>query len=58
MSNRDYPSLLEKINYVMNNYNSIQKSMETNKLPDNESFINQFKEILSKKKFDINNSIS
>ena len=58
VSNRDYPSLLEKINYVMNNYNSIQKSMETNKLPDNESFINQLKEILSKNKFDINNSIS
>ncbi len=58
VSNRDYPSLIEKINYVINNYNSIQESMKSNKLPDNASFINQLKEILSKKKFDINNSIS
>ena len=34
VSNRDYASLLEKITYVMNNYNSIQKRMETNKLTD------------------------
>ncbi len=57
VSNRDYQSLIEKIHYVIKNYNSIQESMKSNKLPDNESFINQLKEILSKKKFDINNSI-
>ena len=38
----------------MNNYNSIQESMKLNKLPDNESFINKLKEILNKKKFEIN----
>ena len=58
VSDRDYQSLNEKINYIINNYNSIQESMKSNKLPDNESFINQLKEILSKKKFEINNSIS
>ena len=54
VSNRDYSSLNEKINYIMNNYNSIQESMKLNKLPDNESFINKLKEILNKKKFEIN----
>ena len=49
VSNRDYQSLFEKINYIMNNYDSIQESMKSNKLPDNETFINQLKEILSKK---------
>ena len=49
VSDRDYQSLNEKINYIINNYNSIQESMKSNKLPDNESFINQLKEILSKK---------
>tara|TARA_B100001121_G_scaffold294266_1_gene297583 strand:- start:1510 stop:2160 length:651 start_codon:yes stop_codon:yes gene_type:complete len=55
VSNRDYSSLSEKINYIMNNYNAIQENMKSNKLPDNESFINQLKEILNKKKFEINN---
>ncbi len=48
VSNRDYTSLLEKINYIIDNYSSIQESMKSNKLPDNESFINQLNEILSK----------
>ena len=69
VSNRDNASLLEKINYIIGNYNSIQESIKSNKLPDNDSFISQLKEILSKnwfmkkmffsnKKFEINNSIS
>ena len=48
VSNRDYSSFSEKINHIINNYDSIQESMKLNKLPDNETFINQFKEIISK----------
>ena len=48
VSNRDNASLLEKINYIIGNYNSIQESIKSNKLPDNDSFIGQLKEILSK----------
>ncbi len=48
VSNRDYSSLVEKINYIISNYNSIQESMKSNKLPDNDTFISQLKEILSK----------
>ena len=46
---RNFPSLLEKINYVIDNYNSIQESMKNNILPNNENFIKGMKEILSKK---------
>ena len=46
VSNRDYSSFNEKINYIINNYNTIQENMKSNKLPDNESFINELKEIL------------
>lgn len=46
--NRNFPSLLEKINYVIDNYNSIQESMKNNILPNNENFIKGMKEILSK----------
>lgn len=49
VSKRDYSSLFEKIKYIINNYSSIQESMKLNRLPDNESFINKLKEILSKK---------
>ena len=48
ISNRDYSSLFEKINHIIINYKSIQESMKLNKLPDNESFINQLKEILTR----------
>ena len=48
VSNRDYTDLLKKINYIISNYEPIQESMKLNKLPDNESFINQLKEILFK----------
>ena len=51
VSNRDNVSLLEKINYIISNYNSIQESIKSNKLPDNDSFISQLKEILSKNWF-------
>ena len=47
VSNRNYESLYEKINYIISNYDSIQESMKLNKLPDNDSFINKLKEILS-----------
>ena len=48
VTNRDYSSLYETIKHIINNYNSIQESMKSNKLPDNDTFINQLKEILSK----------
>ena len=48
ISNRDYSSLFEKICHIINNYNSIQESMKLNKLPDNDTFINELKEILTK----------
>ena len=48
VTTRDYSSLSETIKYIINNYDSIQESMKLNKLPDNDTFINQLKEILSK----------
>lgn len=48
ISNRDYSSLFEKICHIINNYNSIQESMKLNQLPDNDTFINELKEILTK----------
>ncbi len=48
VSDRNFLSLLEKINYVIDNYNSIQESMKNNILPNNENFIKGLKEILSK----------
>ncbi len=48
VSNRDRKSLLEKINFIIDNYHSIQENMKFNRLPDNESFIQQLKAIISK----------
>ncbi len=48
VSDRNFLSLLEKINYVIDNYNSIQESMRNNILPNNKNFIKGLKEILSK----------
>ena len=48
VTTRDYSSLSETIKHIINNYDSIQESMKSNKLPDNDTFINQLKEILSK----------
>ena len=48
VTTRDYSSLYETIKHIINNYDSIQESMKSNKLPDNDTFINQLKEILSK----------
>ena len=48
VSNRDYSSLSETIKHIINNYDSIQESMKLNKLPDNDTFINELKEILTK----------
>ena len=47
VANRDHQSLIQKINYIIDNYHSIQESMKSNRLPDNESFIKQLKVILS-----------
>ena len=47
VTNRDPQSLIQKINYIIDNYHSIQESMKSNRLPDNESFIKQLKVILS-----------
>lgn len=48
VSNRDQKSLLDKINFIIDNYHSIQENMKFNKLPDNESFTQQLKAIISK----------
>ena len=48
ISDRNFHSLNEKINYIIDNYTSIQESMKSNNLPHKESFINQLKEILRK----------
>ena len=47
ISNRNSHDLLEKINYIISNYRSIQDSMKSNKLPNNESFIKNMEEIMS-----------
>ena len=48
VSDRSFISLSEKINNVIDNYNSIQESMKNNILPNNENFIKGLREILSK----------
>ena len=48
ISDRNFQSLNEKINYIIDNYVSIQESMKSNNLPHKDSFINQLKEILCK----------
>ena len=46
VADRNLDSLLENINYIMDNYKSIQLSIKSNKLPDNEAFINKMKKII------------
>ena len=46
VADRNLESLLKTINYIMDNYQSIQLSIKSNKLPDNEEFINQMQKII------------
>ncbi len=46
VADRNLDSLLKTINYIMDNYKSIQLSIKSNKLPDNEAFINQMQKII------------
>ena len=47
VSKRNSKSLLETINFITKNYESIQKSMQTNILPTKKNFILQMTSILS-----------
>ena len=47
VSKRNSKSLLETINFITKNYESIQKSMQTNTLPTKKNFILQMTSILS-----------
>ena len=47
VSKRNSKSLLETINFIMENYKSIQESIKKNKLPTKEEFISQMSSILS-----------
>ena len=40
-------SLIEKINYVKNNYKIIQQEMNDNKLPSSEEFIKNLTDIIN-----------
>ena len=47
ISERNSASFLTKINYIMNNYSTIQDSMKKNKLPTKKDFIFKMSEILN-----------
>jgi len=47
VSKRNSKSLLETINFIMENYKSIQESIKKNKLPTKKEFISQMTSILS-----------
>ena len=47
VSERNSKSLLEKINYIMKNYEYIQNDMRKNKLPNKEDFIKNLVKILN-----------
>ena len=44
---RDKTSILNMINYIMKNYQSIQKEMNINKLPTKDQMIKKFVEIIN-----------
>ena len=46
IADRNISSLIEKINYVKNNYNVIQQEMNDNKLPSNNEFIKSMTNII------------
>jgi len=45
VSKRDLDSFLKVVNYIINNYKEVQKSIEKNKLPTKEDFFRQFSDI-------------
>ena len=47
VSKRNAKSLLETIEFIMNNYSNIQEKMKKNKLPTKQEFISQITQILS-----------
>ena len=47
VSRRNHQSLLEKIQYIKNNYEKIQEDMKKNKLPLKQDFLKQFKTLIS-----------
>lgn len=49
VAERNFLSFSEKVSYVLDNYASIQKQMETNVLATNENFINQISQIIIKR---------
>lgn len=46
---RSSVELLDKVNYILNNYEAIKKRIIANSLPTKKNFINEFYKILSKK---------
>ena len=46
--NRNYRSLVEKINYIKENYKNIQNEIKKNKLPTKEEFLAEFSDLISK----------
>ena len=46
---RNFLSFSEKVSYILDNYASIQKEMETNMLATNENFINQISQTIIKR---------
>lgn len=47
VSQRNYQSFFDTINYIKNNYQNIQDEMSVNRLPTNKNFINEMKNIIS-----------
>ena len=47
IAERNISSLIEKINYIKNNYNIIQQEMKNNKLPSSEEFIKNITDIIN-----------
>ena len=47
IADRNISSLIEKINYVKNNYNIIQQEMKDNKLPSSDEFIKDITDIIN-----------
>ena len=46
IADRNTSSLIEKINYIKNNYKIIQQEMKNNKLPSNNEFIKSITDII------------
>lgn len=47
VSDRNYNDLIKNINYILQNYNSIQENMKKNHLPTREQFIQNFKDVIN-----------